>query len=39
MPDDVRLFDLLTEWTPNETVRQRILVGNPEALYGFPKSA
>jgi predicted TIM-barrel fold metal-dependent hydrolase len=39
MPGDAGLFDLLIEWAPNETVRQRIVVGNPEALYGFPKSA
>lgn len=39
MPDDATLFDLLSEWAPNETVRHRILVENPEALYGFTKSA
>jgi D-galactarolactone isomerase len=38
MPDDATLFDLLTEWAPIETVRHRILVENPEALYGFTKS-
>jgi D-galactarolactone isomerase len=34
-PDDAVLFDLLQEWSVNETVRHRILVENPAALYGF----
>lgn len=34
-PDDAVLFDLLTEWAPDEQTRNRILVANPEALYGF----
>ncbi|HKA40503.1 MAG TPA: amidohydrolase family protein [Burkholderiales bacterium] len=38
-PDDAVLFDLLTAWAPDEATRNRILVANPEALYGFPKSA
>ena len=38
-PDDALLFDLLTEWAPDEATRNRILVRNPEALYGFAKSA
>ncbi len=38
-PDDSVLFDLLTVWAPDEAIRNRILVRNPEALYGFPKSA
>ena len=37
-PNDALLFDLLTEWAPDERTRQRILVDNPEALYGFTKS-
>src|SRR5438105_6939113 len=36
-PDDAVLFDLLSVWAPDETVRHRILVENPEALYGFAK--
>jgi len=36
-PDDAALFDLLTAWAPDEATRNRILVMNPEALYGFPK--
>ena len=34
-PDDAVLFDLLQDWSLNETVRHRILVENPAALYGF----
>ena len=37
-PDDALLFDLLTVWAPDEATRNRILVANPETLYGFPKS-
>ncbi|MBI4188929.1 MAG: amidohydrolase family protein [Betaproteobacteria bacterium] len=37
-PDDVVLFDLLAQWAQDEPTRRRILVDNPEALYGFPKS-
>ena len=38
-PNDATLFDLLTEWAPDDAQRQRILVSNPEALYGFAKTA
>ena len=38
-PNDAALFDLLTVWAPDEAQRQRILVSNPEALYGFAKAA
>lgn len=34
-PDDAVLFDLLTTWAGSETQRDRILVDNPAALYGF----
>jgi predicted TIM-barrel fold metal-dependent hydrolase len=34
-PDDAVLFDLLADWAPDEAVRNRILVDNPSALYGF----
>jgi predicted TIM-barrel fold metal-dependent hydrolase len=34
-PDDAVLFDLLAEWAPDESLRHRILVENPEAVYGF----
>ncbi len=38
-PDDAVLFDLMTVWAPDEKIRNRILVNNPETLYGFPKTA
>jgi D-galactarolactone isomerase len=38
-PNDALLFDLLGEWVPGEMVRNRILVENPETLYGFSKTA
>ena len=38
-PNDALLFDLLSEWAANEVTRRRILVENPETLYGFAKSA
>lgn len=34
-PDDAMLFDLLAAWAPEEATRNRILVANPEVLYGF----
>lgn len=34
-PDDAELFDLLARWSGDEKVRQRVLVDNPAALYGF----
>jgi predicted TIM-barrel fold metal-dependent hydrolase len=37
-PDDAAFFDLLADWAPDERTRHRILVGNPEALYGFSKA-
>ena len=36
---DAVLLDLLATWVPDEATRNRILVDNPETLYGFPKSA
>jgi predicted TIM-barrel fold metal-dependent hydrolase len=35
MPDDVVLLNLLAEWAPDEKLRHRILVENPEKFYGF----
>jgi predicted TIM-barrel fold metal-dependent hydrolase len=35
-PDDAVLFDLLALWVPDENTRHRILVENPETLFGFP---
>ena len=37
-PDDAALFDLMSKWAPDEATRNRILVENPAALYGFPKA-
>jgi predicted TIM-barrel fold metal-dependent hydrolase len=34
-PNDAILFDLLANWAPDEAIRNRILVDNPAALYGF----
>jgi D-galactarolactone isomerase len=38
-PDDALLFDLLSVWVPDDATRNRVLVRNPETLYGFAKSA
>ncbi len=38
-PDDAVLFDLLAAWAPEEATRNRILVANPQTLYGFPNPA
>ncbi|HWL43270.1 MAG TPA: amidohydrolase family protein [Ilumatobacter sp.] len=35
MPDDGDLVDVLAQFAPDEHVRNRILVTNPEALYDF----
>jgi predicted TIM-barrel fold metal-dependent hydrolase len=39
VPDDALLFDLLTDWVPDESVRRRVLVENPATLYDFPKGS
>ena len=36
-PDNAILLYLLTAWAPEVTTRNRILVSNPERLYGFLK--
>jgi predicted TIM-barrel fold metal-dependent hydrolase len=38
-PNDATLFDLLSEWAPDAALRERVLVTNPAALYGFAKAA
>jgi len=39
MPDDVVLLNLLAQWAPDEKLRHRILVENPEKFYRFdPKN-
>ena len=35
MPNDGALLDQLADWVPDEAVRQKILVDNPQTLYGF----
>lgn len=35
MPNDGVLADLLATWVPDTAVRKRILVDNPQRLYGF----
>jgi predicted TIM-barrel fold metal-dependent hydrolase len=37
-PDDALVFDLLSQWAPDGKTRHRILVENPETLYGFSPS-
>ena len=37
-PDDAVLLDLLSTWVPDEATRNRILVANPETLYGFART-
>jgi D-galactarolactone isomerase len=34
-PDDATLLDLLLDWAPDDATRHRILVENPQDLYGF----
>jgi predicted TIM-barrel fold metal-dependent hydrolase len=34
-PDDAVLFDLLGAWTHEAATRHKVLVENPEKLYGF----
>lgn len=36
MPDDGQLLNLLARWLPDSEQRRKILVDNPELLYGFP---
>ena len=38
-PNDATLIDLLAAWAPDEAARNRILVDNPAALYGFGRSS
>lgn len=38
MPDDGELVDLIADWAPEPGLRQRILVDNPAALYGFDRT-
>ncbi|MDB5415253.1 MAG: putative amidohydrolase, partial [Rubritepida sp.] len=35
-PNDATLFDLLSNWVPEERARHKVLVDNPVVLYDFP---
>lgn len=35
MPNDGALLDHLADWAPDEALRKKILVDNPQSLYGF----
>lgn len=35
MQDDGDLADMLEDWVPDERIRHKVLVTNPERLYGF----
>jgi D-galactarolactone isomerase len=35
LPDAAVQLDMLLDWAPDESVRRKILVDNPAALYGF----
>lgn len=37
MPNDGALADMLPTWVPNAATRHKILVENPEKLYGFER--
>ncbi|MFF2345988.1 amidohydrolase family protein [Pseudarthrobacter sp. NPDC058119] len=39
IPDDSAMLDLFASWVPKQQDRKRILVDNPEKLYGFPASS
>jgi D-galactarolactone isomerase len=34
-PDDAWMLDMLLDWIPDDTARQKALVDNPAQLYGF----
>lgn len=38
VPDDARMLALLSHWAPDAAVRHKILVDNPEQLYGFNRA-
>jgi 2-pyrone-4,6-dicarboxylate lactonase len=35
IPNDRDLADMLPDWIPDESLRNRVLVANPQRLYGF----
>jgi len=36
MPNDADLVDIMLDWVPDETTRNRIFVDNPAECYNFP---
>lgn len=36
MPNDADLLELVERWLPQPALREQVLVGNPQVLYGFP---
>jgi 2-pyrone-4,6-dicarboxylate lactonase len=38
MPNDGDLTDLIADWLPDAALRERVLVANPAALYGFAEA-
>ena len=34
-PTTPRMLDIMLDWVPDETIRNKILVDNPARLYGF----
>jgi 2-pyrone-4,6-dicarboxylate lactonase len=39
IPDDAALVDLIAEVAPSDSLRQRLLVDNPAALFGFDEDS
>ena len=35
IPDDAVMLDMLLDWVPDERARNKALIDNPAALYGF----
>ncbi len=33
--DSIHLFQLFSQWVPDETIRRKILVENPQRLFQF----
>lgn len=37
MPNDADILDLMTDWAPDDKIREQIFIKNPEVLYGLKK--
>jgi predicted TIM-barrel fold metal-dependent hydrolase len=35
VPDDAWMLDMLLDWVPDDSAREKVLVANPAKLYGF----